>query len=133
MKIVNKGMLVIRVILLVGIFILSQPLLSPNLKDTARASEVAKPLNQEPLPRKSYLPLVSLSVPAEESWPMVAANPQRTSWTPTQVTGPLHVEWYRPIEAYISQNVQVIASNGLLYISSPGAAALNTVQALSCL
>lgn len=51
---------------------------------------------------------------------MVAANPQRTSWTSEQVTGNLHVEWYRPIEAYISQNVQIIAANGLLYIATSG-------------
>lgn len=51
-------------------------------------------------------------------WPTVAANPQRTSWSPEQVTGDFHVEWYLPVEAYIPQNVQIIASNGLLYIAT---------------
>ena len=59
-------------------------------------------------------------------WAMVGANPQRTSWSPEEVSGNLTVSWYRPIEAYISQNVQIIASNGLLYIStSRGLYALN--------
>ncbi len=51
-------------------------------------------------------------------WTMVAANPQRTSWTSEEVSGDLHVEWYRPIEAYIPQHVQIITANGLLYIST---------------
>ena len=68
-----------------------------------------------------YLPLVSRS--GSESWPTVAGNPQRTSWTSEGVSGniyegSIHVEWYRPIEAYIPQNVQIIASNGLLYIAT---------------
>ena len=57
---------------------------------------------------------------------MVAANPERTSWTPEEVSGALRVEWYRPIEAYIPQNVQIIASNGLIFISTArGLYALN--------
>jgi PQQ-like domain len=47
---------------------------------------------------------------------MVAANPERTSWAPQEVTGNLRVEWYRPIEAYIPQNAQLIASNGLILV-----------------
>jgi len=63
------------------------------------------------------------------NWPMVAANPQRTSWTAEEVTGSLNVEWYRPIEAYISQNSQIIASNGLLYVSTArGLYALNAAN-----
>lgn len=53
-------------------------------------------------------------------WPTVAANAERNSWTPVEVSGNLHVEWYRPIEAYIPQNVQVIAAQGNLYISTAG-------------
>ncbi len=60
---------------------------------------------------------------------MVAANPQRTSWTDEEVCGNLAVEWYRPIEAYIPQNVQIIASNGLLYVSTArGLYALDAVS-----
>jgi outer membrane protein assembly factor BamB len=51
-------------------------------------------------------------------WPTVAANPQRTSWTDEEVCGDLQAVWYRPIEAYIPQNVQVIAAQGLLYIAT---------------
>ncbi len=44
----------------------------------------------------------SEDIPATESaWPMVAANAQRTSWTPEEVRGHLDVEWYRPIEPYV--------------------------------
>lgn len=75
-----------------------------------------------------YLPLVTVSqvTTGPGDWPTVAANPQRTSWTPTEVTGFMNVKWYRPIEAYIPQNVQIIAAHGLLYISTArGLYALN--------
>lgn len=73
------------------------------------------------------LPLVVKSSASE--WPMVAANPQRTSWVNEEVRGNLGVEWYRPVEAYIPQNVQIIAANGLLYISTArGLYALNAVS-----
>jgi outer membrane protein assembly factor BamB len=49
---------------------------------------------------------------------MVAANPERTSWTPEQVSGNLNLIWYRPVEAYISQNVQLIAAHGLIYVAT---------------
>lgn len=78
----------------------------------------------------SYLPVVindavegpgptpTLPPPSSSDWAMVAANPQRTSWSPEEVSGNLQLQWYRPIEAYIPQNSQVIAANGLLYIST---------------
>ncbi len=49
---------------------------------------------------------------------MVAANPQRTSWTSAELADNAHAEWYRPIDAYIPPNFQVIAANNLLYIAS---------------
>ena len=49
---------------------------------------------------------------------MLAANPQRTSWTPEEVRGNLNVEWYRPIEPYIPYKIQPIAANGKLYVST---------------
>jgi outer membrane protein assembly factor BamB len=52
------------------------------------------------------------------SWPMLAANPQRTSWTPEEVRGSLGVEWYRPIEPYIPYKVQPVAANGRIYVST---------------
>ncbi|WP_420644249.1 PQQ-binding-like beta-propeller repeat protein [Candidatus Leptofilum sp.] len=51
-------------------------------------------------------------------WPMVAANPQRTSWTPEEVGGLLRPEWYKPFEAFIPPHVQIIAANNTLYIST---------------
>jgi hypothetical protein len=33
-------------------------------------------------------------------------------------TGTFHITWYRPIEAYIQQDTQIIAGNGMLYIST---------------
>ncbi|MCA9917803.1 MAG: PQQ-binding-like beta-propeller repeat protein [Anaerolineales bacterium] len=51
-------------------------------------------------------------------WPMVAANPQRTSWTPEEVSGQLRAQWYKPFEPYIPQHVQIIAANNTLYIST---------------
>jgi outer membrane protein assembly factor BamB len=70
---------------------------------------------------KLYLPLIGIQnriSNQEDGWSMVAANPQRTSWNTEEVTGNLHIEWYRPIEAYIPQNTQIIANYGLLYIST---------------
>lgn len=77
-----------------------------------------------------YLPIINRPLPPEASWSMVAGNPQRTSYLDEEVSGyDLDVEWYRPIEAYIPQNVQIIASNGLLYIStSDGLYALNAAN-----
>ncbi len=61
-----------------------------------------------------------------QGWPMVAANPQRTSWTPEQVSGMLYPQWAKPIAAYIPQKVQIIAANDTLYISTAqGLYALN--------
>ena len=51
-------------------------------------------------------------------WPTVAANPQRTSWTPEEVGGQLRPEWYKPFEAFIPPHVQIIAANNTLYIST---------------
>jgi outer membrane protein assembly factor BamB len=51
-------------------------------------------------------------------WPMAAANPQRTGWTPEEVRGQLKPVWYKTIEPYISQKVQIIAANDTLYIST---------------
>jgi hypothetical protein len=77
----------------------------------------------------AYLPIVpngSRKGPQGSDWPTVGANAERTSWSTEEITGDLHVEWYRPIEAYISQNTQIIAGSGLLYIStSRGLYALN--------
>jgi outer membrane protein assembly factor BamB len=51
-------------------------------------------------------------------WPMLAANPQRTSWSTAEVRGNLNIDWYRPIEPHIPYKVQPIAANGKIYVSS---------------
>jgi len=53
-----------------------------------------------------------------QGWPMVAANPQRTSWVPQEVRGHLKFEWYRHFSPHISQKTQVIAAFGTLYVST---------------
>ena len=65
---------------------------------------------------KTYLPVIT--VPDEVGWSMAGANPERTSWTPTEVPGSLKPVWYRPIEAYIPQKVQIIIANGTLFVST---------------
>jgi outer membrane protein assembly factor BamB len=67
-----------------------------------------------------------------DSWYMVAANPQRTSWIPESVpsteylqqnreqhnNGMLYPEWFKPIEPYIPPKVQIITAYDTLYIST---------------
>lgn len=53
-----------------------------------------------------------------EGWRMAGANPERTSWVPEEVPGKLKPEWYRPFEPYISQKVQVVAADGMLFVST---------------
>jgi uncharacterized repeat protein (TIGR01451 family) len=57
-------------------------------------------------------------VAAEASWPMVAANPERTSWTSEEVRGQLYPVWYKPFEAFVPLGEQIIAANDLLYLST---------------
>jgi outer membrane protein assembly factor BamB len=81
--------------------------------------------------KKVLIPLMfnpgNSSSSSGKDWPMVAANPQRTSWTPEEVRGDLSVDWYRPIEPYIPYKIQPIAANGKIYVSS--AKGLYTFQA----
>lgn len=75
--------------------------------------------NQATSNNQIYIPVISKSPsPPENSWPMAGANPERTSWTPEEVKGKLQPIWYRPIEPYIPQKVQVIAAYDNLYIST---------------
>jgi hypothetical protein len=64
-----------------------------------------------------YLPIMQ-GLSLGKGWPMLAANPLRTSWTEEEVRGNLSVEWYRPIEPYIPYKVQPIAANGNIYVST---------------
>lgn len=80
-----------------------------------------------PGPNTLWLPIAfkpddGSSTPASDSWSTAAANPQRTSWVAEavdpQVAGKFGLEWYRPIEAYIGQNVQLIAARGKIYAAT---------------
>lgn len=57
-------------------------------------------------------------VGASADWPMLGANPQRTSSVADEVRGNLGAIWYRPIEPYINYKTQVIAAAGKLFIST---------------
>jgi outer membrane protein assembly factor BamB len=59
-----------------------------------------------------------LSSESAPDWPMAGANPARTSSVSEGVGGMLSARWVKPIEPYISQKVQLIASGGLLYLST---------------
>ena len=84
------------------------------------------------LSQRTYLPLVTTpetSVIPSVGWAMAGANPQRTSWTSEEVRGQLKPEWYRVIDGYIPPHVQVIATNGLLFVSTAkGLYALSTTD-----
>jgi hypothetical protein len=61
-------------------------------------------------------------------WPMAGGNPQRTGWSTTDVASG-SIVWSRPIEAYIDQKVQLIASGGMIYAStSRGLVALDAAN-----
>ena len=77
-----------------------------------------------------FLPFLAHSF---NSWPMAGANPQRTSWVPEGVdpttSSEFGVEWYRPIEAYIGQHVQLVAANEKIFVSTArGLYALNAAS-----
>jgi outer membrane protein assembly factor BamB len=82
--------------------------------------------SQNEITYAAYLPLIK-DDPGDETgwippgsgdWSMVAANPQRTSWSSAEATGRMQIAWYRPVEGYIPQNSQIIATGGLLYVST---------------
>ena len=75
-----------------------------------------------------YLPLINnyFPIPPTVGWSTVAGDAQRTSWTQDAVTGSVHLEWALPVEAYIPQNAQLIAANGMIYVATArGLLALN--------
>ncbi len=78
-------------------------------------------------PTPSPTPSPTSTPPGSDvSWPMVAANLERTSWTPEEVRGNLQPIWYRSIEPYINYKIQIIAANNKLFISTAkGLYALN--------
>ncbi len=72
---------------------------------------------------------VGTAVDWSTSWSMAGANPERTSWTAEEIRGSLDPVWYKPFQPYISQKVQIIAANNLLYIATAsGLYALNAAD-----
>lgn len=56
----------------------------------------------------------------EGEWPMAGGNPQRTSWTAAEVSGPLRPDWFVHFDPYISRKTQVIAADDTLLVSTSG-------------
>ena len=67
-----------------------------------------------------YLPIISSNqaTSAKQTWSMLGANPERTSWVSDEVSGRLKPLWYRQFESYIPPKVQIIAAYSTLYIST---------------
>jgi hypothetical protein len=101
-----------------------------SMAQAAQTDSAGAPLNQRsgsfsattyPLSDtfKVFLPLIwRWQEPDQKSWWMAGANPQRTSRNEEEVRGRLQPVWYRPIEPYIPAKVQIIAADGLLFIST---------------
>ena len=94
-----------------------------NASDWTTASVVCSPAPTS-IPSPTPIP-VTIGAGTSE-WTMVAHDPSRSSASPVEVAGNLHVEWYTPIKAYIPPQSQIIAANSRLYISTArGLIALN--------
>lgn len=106
-----------------------------SVTETASVPNELTPTEEVDLPGQpflSFLPLVKSAPTASPTpgipplppagngdWATVAGNPQRTSWSTEDVrANNMKVAWYRPIEAYIPQNVQLIAANGLIFVAT---------------
>jgi outer membrane protein assembly factor BamB len=80
-------------------------------------------------PHLKAMPVGAASVADAQTtaeWPMAAANPQRTSWTPEEVRGKMYPLWAVSIEPFIPFANQVIAAYDTVYISTArGLYALN--------
>src|SRR3990172_2410697 len=62
---------------------------------------------------------IHASVFAQQTdWPMNGANPQRTSHNSVEIPGNLNPVWYRPIDPYIDNKVQLIAADNKVFIST---------------
>jgi hypothetical protein len=75
--------------------------------------------------------LLAATNSARADWPMSGANPQRTSWVSDEVAGTQSthkMKWARPIEAFISAHVNLVCTNGMIYVSTArGVVALDAV------
>lgn len=87
----------------------------PITQVSADVSENSDLHDQAQFTNVYFFPLITKHLP---EWPMVAGNPQRTSWTQEEVRGNLSLDWYHPIEPYIPYKIQPIAANGKIYVST---------------
>jgi hypothetical protein len=103
----------------VSLVMTSVMLPGPAYAADARSASAAQ-TDSSDAPSYGNYPNSAIQNPQAEqaSWPMAGANPERTSWTPEEVRGALRPLWYRPFEPYIPPWVQIIAANGLLYVST---------------
>lgn len=62
--------------------------------------------------------LTGSSALAQDTWPMAGANPERTSRNDVEIAEQLRPQWVRKFEPYISQHVQIIASDGVVLVST---------------
>ena len=72
-------------------------------------------------PAWAFAPAEPPAAPAlaeEGSWPMLGANPQRSSWSPVEVRGNLSVEWYRTINARMTHEYEPIAAEDKIFVAT---------------
>jgi hypothetical protein len=129
-KLLFKNSLTIIVALIVGLGSISSSPVEGKTVDPINPVEVETIQDKDVIQQakqnddKVFLPMLMNdggdggSSVSDYDWPMVAANPQRSSWTPEEVRGNLSIEWYRPIEPYIPNKIQPIAANGDIYVST---------------
>jgi outer membrane protein assembly factor BamB len=122
----KKSLLNLRrtVYIILMVSLLSGMVLNTGASITDAVAKQAKPETRQEsslINNQIFLPLIGNtngSSDPSHDWPMLAANPQRTSWNLEEVRGNLNVDWYRPIEPYIPYKIQPIAANGKIYVST---------------
>ncbi len=73
------------------------------------------------------------ATPPDTDWYTVGGNAARTSWVNGEVRGTLTPIWYKPFEAYIPPRVQIITTNGMLFVATAnGLYALNAANGNEC-
>ncbi len=92
---------------MVDLGVVINSILNPSPTPTPTSTPFPTPTGPNPTP-----------APVGSDWPMSGANPQRTSHNSVEVRGPYNPVWYRPIDPYIDNKVQVIATGGKVYVSS---------------
>ncbi|HOV77341.1 MAG TPA: PQQ-like beta-propeller repeat protein, partial [Sedimentisphaerales bacterium] len=68
----------------------------------------------------------------QADWPMLGANPKRTSWVADEVEGTPSVEWFRVIDPYVDPKTQVIAATVSGAPAAPRRLFVSTSRGLYC-